>query len=263
MAKSTFYYNIKQLAVADKYAEIRKVIAKIFHNNKGRYGYRRIAAELSNIGYSINNKTVLRIMHDSGLKCLVRIKRYRSYKGNYSDSAPNLLKRDFNTNAINMKWVTDVTQFSLCGLKCYLSPIIDLFNREVISYTISYHPNLKMVTDMLKKAFSKIPNNTNLILHSDQGWHYQHQAYRTMLKKKGIQQSMSRKGNCLDNAVAENFFGLLKSELLYLQKFSSIDEFLRELKKYIIYYNNYRIKLSLNGLSPVKFREMKIIEILK
>jgi transposase InsO family protein len=107
---------------------------------------------------------------------------------------------------------------------------------------------------MLEKAFAKIPDNTNLILHSDQGWQYQHKHYQKMLKDKGIRQSMSRKGNCLDNACAENFFGLLKTELLYLQEFTSVEHFISELHSYIEWYNTKRIKLKLDGMSPVEFR---------
>ena len=168
--------------------------------------------------------------------------------------APNLLERDFKADQPNQKWVTDITEFALFGIKLYLSPIIDLYNGEVISYNLSRHPNLNQVTDMLEKAFTKIPDNTNLILHSDQGWQYQHKHYQKMLKEKGIRQSMSRKGNCLDNACAENFFSLLKTELLYLQEFTSVEHFISELHEYIEWYNNKRIKLKLNGLSPVEFR---------
>ena len=167
----------------------------------------------------------------------------------------NLLERDFKADQPNQKWVTDVTEFALFGIKLYLSPIIDLYNGEVISYNLSRHPNLNQVTDMLEKAFSKIPDNTNLILHSDQGWQYQHKHYQKMLKEKGIRQSMSRKGNCLDNACAENFFSLLKTELLYLQEFHSVEHFIEELHEYIEWYNNKRIKLKLNGLSPIDFRQ--------
>ena len=168
---------------------------------------------------------------------------------------PNLLERDFKADQPNQKWVTDVTEFALFGIKLYLSPIIAFYNGEVISYNLSRHPNLNQVTDMLEKAFSKIPDNTNLILHSDQGWQYQHKHYQKMLKEKGIRQSMSRKGNCLDNACAENFFSLLKTELLYLQEFTSVEHFISELHEYIEWYNNKRIKLKLNGLSPVEFRQ--------
>ena len=140
------------------------------------------------------------------------------------------------------------------GKKLYLSPILDMYNGEIISYNISEHPVLNQVLDMLDQAFLKIPDDTNLIFHSDQGWQYQHKQYQKRLQEKGIRQSMSRKGNCLDNSVMENFFGLLKSELLYLREFSSIEEFRVELEKYIDYYNNKRIKNKLKGLSPVQYR---------
>ena len=189
-----------------------------------------------------------------GIFCRVRMHKYNSYKGGVGKIAPNLLERNFKADKPNQKWVTDVTEFALFGIKLYLSPIIDLYNGEVVSYNLSRYPNLNQVTDMLEKAFSKIPDNTNLILHSDQGWQYQHKHYQKMLADKGIRQSMSRKGNCLDNACAENFFSLLKTELLYLQEFTSVEHFISELTEYIEWYNNKRIKLKLDGLSPVEYR---------
>lgn len=188
------------------------------------------------------------------LKSIVRIKKYKSYRGEVGKIAPNILKRNFKAEKPNEKWVTDVTEFSLFGKKLYLSPILDLYNGEIVSYNISDSPNFAQTTNMLEKAFLKIPDNTNLLLHSDQGWQYQMKQYRAMLNKKGIVQSMSRKGNCLDNSVMENFFGLLKSELLYLQEFNSLEHFKKELKEYIDYYNNKRIKCKLKGLSPVQYR---------
>ena len=193
-------------------------------------------------------------MRKMGIFCRVRMKKYRSYKGEVGKIAPNLLERNFKTEKPNQKWVTDVTEFALFGIKLYLSPIIDLYYGEVVAYNISKHPNLSQITDMLEKAFAKIPDGTDLILHSDQGWQYQHKQYQQMLKDKGVRQSMSRKGNCLDNACAENFFGLLKTELLYLQDFSSVEQFISELEDYIVWYNTKRIKLVLGGLSPVDFR---------
>jgi putative transposase len=254
MARATFYYQLKQFKLPDKYDILRKQINDIFHANKGRYGYRRITLELHNNSVVINHKTVERLMWESGLKCQVRLKKYRSYKGIAGKIAPNILERDFKVASPNKKWVTDVTEFALFGQKRYLSPILDLFNGEIISYTISSHPNLLMVTNMLSQALKGIKKDTELVLHSDQGWHYQHATYQRMLKNKGVLQSMSRKGNCLDNAVMENFFGLLKSELLYLQKFSSIENFEYELRRYIHYYNSLRMKEKLKGLSPVMFR---------
>ena len=242
----------------DKYRIEKEEITAIYHENQGRYGYRRITMEMQNRGYIINHKTVNRLMKTLGIKCQVRIKKYRSYKGEIGKVAPNLINRDFHADAPNQKWTTDITEFSLLGKKLYLSPILDMYNGEIISYSISERPHLGQVIDMLDKAFVKIPDNTNLIFHSDQGWQYQHKMYQNSLKEKGIRQSMSRKGNCLDNAVMENFFGLLKSELLYLQEFKSIEEFRDELEKYIYYYNHQRIKGKLKGLSPVQYRTQSL-----
>lgn len=238
----------------DKYAEIKTYITELYHRHKGRYGYRRIVLELRKAGIPINHKTVQRLMDVLGLKSMVRIKKYKSYKGEVGNIAPNILKRDFTAIKPYTKWVTDITEFSLFGKKIYLSPILDLYNREIISYNLSVRPTFHQTMDMLDKAFERIPDDTGLILHSDQGWQYQMKQYQRRLQKKGILQSMSRKGNCLDNAVMENFFGLLKSELLYLQKFDSVEHFIKELHDYIYYYNNHRIKVNLKGLSPVQYR---------
>ena len=238
----------------DKYEAVKSNITHIYHENKGRYGYRRITMELRSKGYTVNHKTVQRLMKQLGLKSMVRIKKYRSYRGEVGKVAPNLLKRNFKADKPNEKWVTDVTEFSLFGKKLYLSPILDLYNREIISYNLSERPTFHQTVDMLKKAFQRIPDNTQLILHSDQGWQYQMHRYQKLLEAKGIKQSMSRKGNCIDNAVMENFFGLLKSELFYLQEFDSIEHFIDELDTYIDYYNNIRIKSKLKGLSPVQYR---------
>ena len=197
-------------------------------------------------------------MKQLGLVCHVRMKKYRSYKGEVGKIAPNLLQRNFHADRPNQKWVTDVTEFSLFGQKLYLSPILDLCSSDLVSYTISDRPVISMVTSMLDKAFEQIPDDTNLILHSDQGWHYQHKQYQQMLRNKGIRQSMSRKGNCLDNAVIENFFGLLKSELLYLQEFNSMGHFKQELIEYLDYYNNKRIKAKLKGLPPALHRQQAL-----
>lgn len=254
ISRSTFYYYLNLKKKPDKYKEIKEEIMSIYHENQGRYGYRRITMELHNRGYKINHKTVLRLMKLLGLKCMVRVKKYRSYKGTIGKVAPNIIQRNFHADKPNQKWTTDITEFSLHGTKLYLSPILDMYNGEIISYSIGNHPSFALVMDMLDQAFEKIPDGTGLIMHSDQGWHYQHTQYQKRLKDKGIVQSMSRKGNCLDNAIMENFFGLLKSELLYLREFSSMEEFKIELEKYIYYYNNKRIKGKLKGLSPVQYR---------
>ena len=258
LPRATFYYHLKQSAKPDKYKSVKEEITAIYHENKGRYGYRRIAAELHKRNIPLNHKTVQRLMKEMGVICRVRMKKYRSYKGEVGKVAPNLLGRDFHADKPNQKWVTDVTEFHLFGEKLYLSPILDLHSRDIVSYVISERPVLSMVTTMLEKAFVKLSGKETLLLHSDQGWQYQHKHYQRMLQANGIQQSMSNKGNCLDNAVMENFFGLLKSELLYLQEFESIDHFKRELVEYLDYYNNRRIKAKLKGLPPALHRQQAL-----
>lgn len=252
--RSTYYYHAKQLEKPDKYESVKTQITSIYEEHRKRYGYRQITTELHNRKICINHKTVQRLMRQLGLFCRVRMKRYNSYRGEAGEVAPNLLNRNFHADKPNEKWVTDVTEFSLFGKKLYLSPILDLYNREIVSYCISEHPRFSQTVEMLELAFQKIPNQTNLILHSDQGWQYQMKPYQKMRKEKGVRQSMSRKGNCWDNAVIENFFAILKTELFYLQEFTSMEHFKHELVEYLDYYNNLRINSKLKGLSPVQYR---------
>lgn len=259
LPRSTYYYHSSRLSKGDKYVRAKEEIAAIYHENKGRYGYRRITDELHNRKIHLNHKTVQRPMKELGLVCRVRMKKYRSYKGEKGATADNELNREFRAEKPNQKWVTDVTEFRMFGEKLYLSPILDLYSGDIVTYTLSDSPNLPMVITMLEQAFAKIPGNTSLLLHSDQGWHYRHKQYVKMLADKGVKQSMSRKGNCYDNSVMENFFGHLKSELLYLQEFESMEHFKRELIEYIDYYNNRRIKARLKGLPPALHRQQALL----
>lgn len=255
MARSSYYYHSKNFKRPDKYSSIKEKITKIYDENKGIYGYRRITLELQNQGYTINHKTVLRLMRILGLKSIVRRKRkYKSYQGAVGKKAPNILKRNFKAIKPNQKWATDITEFRVGNKKLYLSPIINMFNNEIISYNISSSPNFRQVTNMMYKVTKQLKKDDNPILHSDQGWQYQMKKYQLILENEGITQSMSRKGNCLDNAVIESFFGTLKSELFYTKKFESIDQLKSEIINYINYYNNKRISLKLNGMSPAKYR---------
>lgn len=230
------------------------MVQSIYDEHEGRFGYRRIRDELRNRGYKVNHKKVQRLMKELGIKCIVRIKKYKSYKGTVGEIAPNILDRNFQAEKSNEKWVTDITEFKLFGEKLYLSPILDLFNGEIITYTIGPRPTYSLVSTMLDQAFKRLSEEDELLLHSDQGWHYQMKKYRHTLENRGITQSMSRKGNCYDNAVIENFFGILKSEFLYLKEFESVEHFKLELEKYIKYYNHKRIKAKLNGMSPIQYR---------
>lgn len=206
------------------------------------------------MGERINHKTVQRLMGVLGLKSVVRPKKYRSFKGDIGLAADNLLDRQFDADKPNQKWVTDVTEFNVDGNKLYLSPILDLYNGEIIAYETSRRPVFEMVRSMLTKSLTKLLPLEKPMLHSDQGWQYRMSQYKSALSERGMVQSMSRKGNCHDNAAMESFFAVLKSELFHLKKFSSIDELESAISEYIRYYNYDRIKMKLNGLSPVQYR---------
>jgi len=241
---------------ADKYKREKEEIKRIYHFHKGRYGYRRITDEMKNLGYTINHKTVQKLMGVLDLKAKTRKIRYSSYKGEVGRIAENLLERNFKASLPNKKWVTDITQVKIQGENIYLSSLLDLFNGEVIAYSISKNPNTQLVKDMMSQAVDKVKDTKGLILHSDQGCQYQSQEFQQLLKKHGIIQSMSRKGNCLDNAPAESFFGIMKTELLYGTEFKTENEFMDALHQYIYYYNNLRIKARLKRKSPVQYRTL-------
>ncbi|GIN70384.1 transposase [Bacillus sp. J14TS2] len=255
LVRSTYYHIVNSWKQPDPDRKWKRRITFIYHRHKGRYGYRRITDVLKEKGYEINRKKVLRLMRDLRLQCIVRIKKYKSYKGAYGKAARNILKRNFKAEKPNQKWVTDVTEFKLLGEKLYLSPVLDLFNGEIITYPLQARPTFDLVETMLDQALKSTKKGDKLLIHSDQGWHYRMPQYRRKLKGNKIRQSMSRKGNCYDNAVIENFFGILKYEFLYLQEFDSIEHFKIELKQYMYYYNHLRIKSKLNRKSPVAYRE--------
>ena len=215
IARSTYYYYLSRKDT-DKYENLKTEIFDIYSKNKGRYGYRRITQALQEKGHTINHKTVLKLMKTLGLKGKQRKNdKYHSYKGEVGKIADNLLKRNFNASKPYEKLTTDVTQFKVCNEKVYLSPIMDLYNREIVAYSISLSPNLQQIRDMLDGLFAKLPDDATPIFHSDQGWQYQHSEYQRLLCEHNIKQSMSRKGNCMDNGAMENFFGRLKVEMFY------------------------------------------------
>lgn len=254
LPRSTFYYQQTAQSAEDKYAGLKQHILTVYQQHKGRYGYRRITAAIRHTGTLANHKTISRLMNMMGLKAVIRQRKYRSFKGEVGRAAPNILQRHFKAERPNEKWVTDVTEFNVAGEKLYLSPVMDLFNGEIVSYHIQTRPTFDLVGIMLKEAFKTLMPSEKPILHSDQGWQYQMRFYQQQLKDKGLVQSMSRKGNCLDNAAMESFFGTLKSECFYTRKYASVAELEEALHEYIRYYNHDRIKLKLKGLSPVQYR---------
>ena len=258
LARSTYYYHLKQLDKLDKNQELKAEIQSIFIEHKGNYGYRRIHLELRNRGYLVNHKRVQRLMKVLNLQAKTRQKRkYSSHKGDVGKKADNLIQRQFEGSKTMEKCYTDVTEFAIPAStqKLYLSPVLDGFNSEIIAYNLSTLPNLEQVKTMLEQAFTE-KHYENTILHSDQGWQYQHDSYHRFLESKGIQASMSRKGNSPDNGMMESFFGILKSEMFYgyEKSFQSLKQLEQAIVDYIDYYNNKRIKVKLKGLSPVQYR---------
>ncbi len=258
LARSTYYYQLKQLDKSDKNHDIKDEIQAIFTEHKGNYGYRRMTLELRNRSYIVNHKKVQRLMRVLGLSARIRRKRkYSSYQGEIGKKADNLIQRQFEASKPMEKCYTDVTEFAIpaSSQKLYLSPVLDGFNSEIIAYNLSTSPNLIQVKDMLEQTFTE-EHYENTILHSDQGWQYQHNFYHLFLESKGIQPSMSRKGNSPDNGMMESFFGILKSEMFYgyEKTFQSLNQLEQAIVDYIDYYNNKRIKVKLKGLSPVQYR---------
>ena len=258
LARSTYYYHLKQLDKPEKNQGLKAEIQSIYREHKGNYGYRRVTLELRNRGFVVNHKKVQRLMKVLGLAARIRRKRkYSFYQGEIGKKADNLIQRQFEASKPMEKCYTDVTEFAIpaSSQKLYLSPVLDGFNSEIIAFNLSCSPNLEQVKTMLEQAFTE-KHYENTILHSDQGWQYQHDSYHRFLESKGIQPSMSRKGNSPDNGMMESFFGILKSEMFYgyEKTFQSLKQLEQAIVDYIDYYNNKRIKVKLKGLSPVQYR---------
>ena len=245
---------MKRLNAPEPYQLVKQVILRIYHQHKGRYGYRRIRLACRNEGILLNGKTIRKLMKELGISSLIRRKKYRAYRGEQGRTCNNLLKRQFYADRPNQKWVTDVTEFKVDGRKLYLSPIMDLYNGEIVSYNLTERPLASMVKSMLLDAVEQLNKDDKPLLHSDQGWQYQMPRWQRWLSDTGITQSMSRRGNCLDNALMEGFFGTLKCETIYIEKPKTIEQLEKQIHEYMHYYNHERIQLKLKGLSPVQYR---------
>ncbi|WP_144435024.1 IS3 family transposase [Actinobacillus pleuropneumoniae] len=256
LKRSTFFYHLPPKI--DKNVMIRQKVIEIYQDNDGNYGYRRITLKLRDFLGAINHKRIQRIMQQLDLKGKCKQRKYRSYQGEEGKIAENVLQRDFHATAPNEKLVTDITEFKCAEGKLYLSPIKDLFNSESLAYDLARSPNFEQVMRMLKQAVAKLPKDAKPILHSDQGWQYRMADYQEMLRKHHIKQSMSRKGNCLDNGAMESFFGRLKTECYFGKRFETFEQLEKVIHEYIHYYNNERIQVKLKGLSPVQYRTQSL-----
>ncbi len=257
LARSTFFYHQARLTRPDPRADLKAAITEIFTRNQARYGHRRVHHQLARAGWQVAKKTVLKLMRQLRLVCRSRRKRqYVSYRGHTGQAAANLLARDFTADAPNQKWVTDVTEFRIGHGKLYLSPIMDLFDRQIIAYSLGTSPSLELTNGSLRAALATLDHTTGTgpLVHSDQGFQYQHASWRRLLTEAGATQSMSRKANCYDNAVIENFFGHLKEEAFHHADYRDLAALTTALHDYINWYNNDRISTRLEGLSPVQYR---------
>jgi putative transposase len=249
------YYKWLSRCESKKDNELREKIRHEYHRLKGIYGYRRMKLLLERrYGVHVNHKRVYRLMRQMGMLAVIRRKKpYTVYSKDAHEQIPNTLNRDFTAEQPNKKWVTDITYLTVNGQKMFLSAVLDLFNNEIVAYQMGRHPSLDLVTQTIELATSKRKVN-GVLLHSDQGSQYTCKHYISLLQSHGIIQSMSRRGNCLDNAVMENFFGHLKSELLYNQKISTVPQLIHEIEAYMHFYNYERIQTKLRGMTPVEYR---------
>lgn len=258
MARSTFFEHQRRLNEPDKYAHLKKLITKIFNNSNATYGYRRVWRALRNENEIVNKKLVRKLMRQLGLVSKIRRKKYTSYRGTTSHIADNVLDRNFEQNAPNKAWVSDVTEFRVAGTKVYLSPIMDLFDRTILAHTLSSSPSTKFTSRSLSDAIALFSPGEGLIVHTDQGFQYQHASWRDLITSIGGVQSMSRKGNCYDNSVMENFFGHLKSEMYHGVSFNSVEEFCQAIDDYILWYNTTRLQEQFKGLAPMQYRNQTL-----
>lgn len=257
LPKSTYFYEAKRADFDDKNKGMAESISAVFEGSKGRYGVRRVWAELRAEGLAVNRKKVQRLMWKMGLKGVVKTVNYNSYHGQVGETAPDLIieeyvrrdgqthhRSDFSCGGPDRKWATDVSQFGFPWGKCYLSPVKDMFTGEIVSYDLSLRADLSQTRRMLDGAFTGRPFLKGLIFHSDQGWQYQQPWYVDELRKRGIRQSMSRKGNCLDNCIMESFFGSMKREMIYghESEFPDFGSFKRAVDSYILWYNEKRLR---------------------
>lgn len=237
---------------------IKGLIIECHNEVNGIYGYYRVKIWiLRKYGIKVNHKRVYRLMKELGIRAKIRRKRGNYKRGKENIVVSNILNREFNASAQNQKWVTDITYLMFNQKRLYLSAIKDLYNNEIVAYKISDTNDLKLVVNTIKEAKKK-QDVRGVTLHSDQGFQYTSHQYHKLIKKFKITPSMSRKGNCLDNASMENFFGHLKSEVMYLHPFKTKEEVIEAINRYIYFYNHERFQKKLSNLSPVEYRNSKV-----
>lgn len=269
-SKATYMYWQKRFDREDPDESLIQQMKSIRDEHKD-YGYRRIHGELIKQGLDVNKKKVQRIVQQRGMQVTSftrKSRRFSTYKGVVGRIAPNRVNRRFGTSLPHQKITTDTTEFKyyepdskgrVSIKKLYLDPFMDMWNQEILSYSISDRPSAASIMKALDEAISVTEDcRFRRTFHSDRGWAYQMSSYIYALKKNRIFQSMSRKGNCYDNSPMENFFGIMKQEMYYGQVYNSFGELKEAIEKYIHYYNERRSKASLGYRSPVEYRKQML-----
>lgn len=256
MAKSSYCYQVISIST-DKYTDLKTKVKDVFEESSSRYGYRRIHSVIRTLGTTVSEKVIRRIMKDENLVVPnIKRKKYNSYKGEISPEVENIINRNFYADKPNDKWLTDITEFHIPAGKIYLSPIIDCFDGLPVSWTIGTSPSAELVNTMLDEAILSLNEDEKPIIHSDRGSHYRWPGWIERMEKAQLTRSMSKKGCSPDNSACEGFFGRLKNEMFYGYSWAevTIAQFIEELDKYIKWYAEKRIKLSLGGMSPLDYR---------
>lgn len=258
LARSSYFYHKKIATQPDKYETLRALTIQLFAENNQCYGYRRLYGSLRNLGIRISEKVIRKIMGQEQLVVIGKRKRkYSSYQGEVTPAVPNIIARDFHAAAPNVKWLTDLTEFHIPAGKIYLSPIVDCFDGLLISWSIGTSPNAELVNSMLDAAILTLNTEEHPIIHSDRGAHYRWPGWLERMESAGLTRSMSQKGCSPDNAACEGFFGRIKNEMFYNRSWAGvgIEEFINILDKYLHWYNEKRIKMSLGAMSPLEYRQ--------
>jgi putative transposase len=263
LARSSYYYALAHPQAPTR-PELREAVAEVFSRTPNGCGHRQVAMCLrAERGVVVADKTVLKVMREMGLRCAIRREtdyhRYNSYKGVVGETFENLLGRDFSADAPWQKLGTDVTEFKQPWGKAYLAPAYDFASKEIVAWSVSESPNMAQQMEMLDMLLAAMPEGARPVMHSDMGWQYQNERYAGALREAGIAQSMSRKGNCLDNAATEQVFGHLKDEFFRGGEWPDFESFKAALEAYIVHWNTKRRQVKLKGLTPVEFRNQSLV----
>ena len=262
LRRSTYYYALAHPAGPTR-PELRGAVAEIFSRTANGCGHRQVAMCLrAELGARIACKTVLKMMREMGVRRGIRREtdyhRYNSYRGVVGETFENAIGRDFSAGAPWQKMGTDVTEFKCSFGKAYLAPVYDFGSKEIVAWSVSERPDLAQQEEMLAMLMAAKPEGARPILHSDMGWQYQHAAYVGALAENGFVQSMSRKGNCIDNGATEQVFGHVKDEFFRGRDWGDFESFKSDLDAYIVHWNTRRRQVKLKGLTPAEFRDQTL-----